>query len=493
MSSPGSDLRRVLSASGIYALAALGQRAVSFLLLPVYTRFLDPAEYGALELLTTFSFVLFGLLMLGLPSAVTKVYHRDCEGGEEQSRLLATALAIELPVLLVGGGLVVTVAERVGRLLIEEPGSGYLIHLVVATGVLSSLVAVVLASFRAQERAVAFSLLTLVQFAAAMLLNVLFVVVYHLGVAGVLWGNLLSNLLALPLALAVAFRGDRLGLSRRLVRPLLSFGLLLIPVVLFGWVIDLSDRWVLRLFRDLDEVAVYGVGYKIGMVLQVALVWPFQLAWPAVSFSISHQPGHKATYARVTTYFTLLLTLGVLGLALLSRSALTAIAGEAYREAHRVVPLVACAYALNGLYYCLSPGLHLGGKTRYLPLFSGFAAVLNLGLNFLLIPRFGMLGAAWATVAAFLLLAAVVAWMSQRTYPVAYETGRLARIALAGLLVYAAAVAFEPPGLTAGLIWHGLMAVVAFPALLAALGFMRGEERLLLGRVVRRYLLFRTS
>lgn len=485
MSGEWSELRRVVRSSGVYAAGAIAQSGVSFFLLPVYTRFLEPTEYGVLELLNAFSAILFAVLMLGLPSAIIKCYHRDCDSPREQGTVLATAGWLELPVLLAVSTLVFVFAGPLGTWLVGTEQTVVLIRLVAANGVFSSLLAIVLASFRAGERAMAYSVFTLAQFAVAMALNVALVVGFGLGIRGVLWGNLISNALVLPIAVA-AVRCASFRVNPRLVGPLLRFGLLLIPVMLAGWVMDLSDRYVLRLYRDLEEVAVYGVGYKIAMVLQIGVVWPFQLAWPAVSFAISRRAGHQVTYARTLTYLSLLLAAAVLGLALLAPVALPAIVGAGYRESAKVVPAVALAYALNGIHYCVSPGLHLSGKTRYLPLLSGAAAALNLGLNFLLIPRFGMLGAVWATVIAFLGLAAATWTLSQRNYPVDYEVGRLLKIVAAAGAVYFLATAFEPRGLAWSLVWHLAMAGVAFPALLVAFNFLDRDERSAVRRAVGR-------
>lgn len=471
------DLRRILSAGGLYAAAAVAQRAVSFVLLPIYTRYIDVAEYGALELLNSFSSVLFGVLMLGLPSAITKCYHRDCETDEERQRVLATCFALELPALLVGGGLIALFAEPIGTWFLGRPGTADLVNLVVAAGVFSSLAALALAFFRAQERPLAYSTLTLVQFVTAMALNITFVVGFHMGVRGVLWGNLISHAVAFPLSLWVARQGSVAAVSRRLFQPLLIFGLLQIPVMLSTWVIGLSDRYVLSLYRSLEEVGIYGVGYKIGMVLQLVVVWPFQLGWPAFSFSISHQDDHKRTYALALTWFTAILAFSVIGLSLLARAALPAIVGEAYREAHRVVAPVALGYAFNGIQYCVAPGVHLAGKTKYLPIFSGIGAALNLGLNFLLIPSFGMFGAIWTTVISLAFVAMATVMIGQRHYPIDYELGRLTKIIMAAIVVYVVAVLGEPARSVWGAVaWHAGWTLLGFPALLLLLRVPSRQE-----------------
>ena len=579
----------MLSASGLYAAAALAQQGASFLLLPVYTRFVPPAQYGQLELLNAFSSIVFACLVLGLPSAVTKTYHRDCATDAERAAVLPTALALGLPVLAAGAGLMAAGAGWLARLLFGT-GTGAagaaagataaaaataasieMVRLVAVTGVLSSLVAILLASLRAEERALAFGILTVAQFATAMSLNLLFVMRFGWGVRGILWGNLLSNGVALALACAAGFRrraGQRalesaaepgafaragssdararaaelgalareaesgapsretepvalareaqpgaaapahapgamagsspqpppglpprvLRFSRRLARPLLSFGVMLLPVLLSAWVLDLSDRYVLRLYAGLAAVAVYAVGYKVGMALQLAVVWPFQLAWPAVSFSISHRPGHQETYSRTLTYLATAMAFGLVGLTLGSRLALPLVVGPAYRDAWRVVPWVALAYAFNGLHYCLSPGVHIAGKTRWFPLFAVGCGALNLGLNFLLIPRFGMLGAAWATAAAFGCLALATALLSQRVYPVQYELDRLLKLTLAAAVVLFLGTLL-PPAALKGHPWaaaaEALLATAGLPTLLAALRFFTPAERRALQRAFR--------
>ncbi len=477
MSHTLKDLKRLGGSSGLYAIGEVVRRGLAFLMLPVYTRYLDTAEYGVLELLSALSSILFACLLLGLPSALNKVYHRDCPRERDRASLLATTLTIEAPVLLIAGTLIAAFAEPIGTVVIGEAGRGLLVRLVVATAVVQSLMAIVLASFRARERAVAFVALNLCQFIPAMALNIAFVVGLRMGVRGVLWGNFLSSVLALAIGLWVAFRSSELRLNRQLVQPLLHFGLLLVPVLLATWAIDMSDRYVLRIYRSLEEVAVYGVGYKIGMVLQMAIVWPFQLAWPAVSFSISHREDHKPSYARVLTYLSIILVFGWLAVSLAARAALTPLVGAAYSEAYLLVAPIALGYLFNGIHFCLSPGIHITGKTRQLTFLSIFAAALNLGLNFLVVPRYGATGAAWTSMVTFLVIAAATLVLSQRAYPIRHEAGRLIKIAIAGGAIYALALAFEPGTMMPALAWHLALAGIGFPAMLMLFGLPYPEEK----------------
>jgi O-antigen/teichoic acid export membrane protein len=506
-----SGLLQVLSQSGIYAVAGLAQQGVSFLLLPLYTRLVPQAQYGQLELLGSFSSIVFAVLMLGLASAITKCYHRDCRDDAERGAVLPTALLLDVPLLAGGGAVLMAAAGPIAGWLFGAAGAASavgsggpaegaaLVRLMAAGGVLSSCVVLWLAGLRAQERPAAFGVMSVAQLTTALTLTVLLVVHWHMGVRGILWGNLLSNLLVLLLGAALAarrraagraehrsVRAARLRLAgpaspassgrlfeRRLAAPLLRFGTMLLPALLASWVMDLSDRWVLRHYTGLAEVAVYAVGYKVGMVLQAAVVWPFQLAWPAISFRLSREEGHRQTYAEAVTWLAALMAAAIAALTLLARIGLPLVAGAAYREAWRIVPVVALAYACNGLYYAFSPGIHLAGHTRWLPPLALAAAALNLGLNFALIPAFGRAGAAWSTAAAFAFLALGTALLSRRVYPVPYEGSRLARIGMALALVLGAGRLLPTVATPLNLGAHVALALAGVPLLLLATGVLR--------------------
>ena len=471
-----SDFRRLASSVGVYATASLAQKGLAFLLIPIYTRFIKPDEYGVLELLTAFSTVAFGLLALGLPAAVMKCYHRDTESPEARARILSTANLIGMPVLLVGSFLLLLLSGPISRWLFGSGEAADLIRIMVLSGFFSTVNALMLAGLRAEERATAYSSVVLLQFLVAMVLNILFVVRFSMGVRGVLLGNLISHVVALPSAIWLASRQSEMAVELQLARPLLTFGLLMVPGVLTGWVNNLSDRYILNLFSRLDEVAVYGIGYKFGMVIQFLIVWPFQLAWPALAFSISNRPGHKATYSRVLTYLAAVLAAAVVSLSVLSRAVVPVVVGPGYEQAYRVVPFVALGYAFTGIFFCLNPGVHIAGKTKFFPMLSALAAALNVALNFLLIPHYGMMGAAAATTLSFF-LSAVGAWLlAQRFYPIEYEYSRLLKVALAAAACYGTAMLKEPQVTAGGVVWYLFFGLVAFPLLLLLLGFFsRGE------------------
>ena len=467
---------RLLSTGVIYAIAAIAQRGLGFFMLPIYLRVLVPNEVGQLSLLTLFSQFLFGTLAIGLPSAILKCYHRDCESEEEQQRLLATTLALGMPIIAAGTVLVWLAAEPISGFLLQNSGLSELIRIAASTGFFSGAVALVLAFVRAQERAVAYGIGTITQFLIALLLNITFVVYLGFGVRGVLLSNLISNAAVLPLVLWMVRRSSELRLDSKLFRPLLAFGVKLVPTFFAMFTIDLSDRYFLSRYDTIAQAGIYDVGYKIGMIVQLGIVWPFQLAWPAFAFGISRDDRHRQSYRQTMSYLVAALAGVILGLTLVSRVGFETFATEAFASAYKVVPLIAIAYALNGVHYCAAPAIHIEGKTHYISLLAVVAALLNLGLNQLLIPRWGMLGASYATILAFGLLAVGSIFVAERLHRVEYEYGRLVRAVVLAFLVFGIAT-FLPRTLTVVNVSLHLLLGLAYLGIVLSPAFLSAAER----------------
>ncbi len=165
-------------------------------------------------------------------------------------------------------------------------------------------------------------------------------------------------------------------------------------------------------------------------MVQVLVMLPFSLSWAPVMWSVADKPYAQRFYATVLTYFSAIALYVALGLSVLSPEAIRLMSSqEAYWRAWQVVPFVSLSYVLYGQYYQLAVGLNLRKKTQYLPIIVGAAAGLNLLLNFILIPLWGMMGAAASTLVSYLALAILVYMVSNHFYPMTYEWSRLLKLA----------------------------------------------------------------
>jgi O-antigen/teichoic acid export membrane protein len=365
------------------------------------------------------------LATLGLPSAFNKCYHRDCQTSEDRKILTGTALILlALPVLITAAAGFLG-ARPLTKILFKDPGSSDLVTLAFLSAACYVLAQVPLMVLRAAERSFLYSVVSFWQFLAMMGLNLWMVGHRGMGVKGVLLGSIGSSLAIFLLMLPFTLRNASFRFSLRLARPLLGFGLPMIPVVISSWVMNVSDRWLLQFMADSREVGLYGLGYRFGMMVELLLVTPFQLAWPAFYFREASRPDARDVYAGVLTGYVLVGGWITLAVGLGGEIAVRLMAERSFWAGASVVPIVAMAYFLDGFQYCVAPGVHLGGKTHLLPIVSFVGALSNLALNLLWIPRHGMMGAAWATLVSFAVVAAMTAYLSRRAYGFRFETKRL--------------------------------------------------------------------
>jgi O-antigen/teichoic acid export membrane protein len=207
----------------------------------------------------------------------------------------------------------------------------------------------------------------------------------------------------------------------------------------------------------------------------VLMITAFRLAWPAFAYSIDDDREARRTYAFVLTYVVLVTTWVATVLALLSPWLVRWIAAPAFESASRVVgPLAFAAVAFAG-YIVVAIGVGRAKRTQFNWVVTGAAAAINVALNLLLIPPYGMMGAAIATIAAYATMFFGMVWWSQHVYPIAYQWRRIATAAATGVALVAIAK------LAGGGLPVAATLALAYPLVLLPLGFYLPAERKAIG------------
>lgn len=473
------DVLQVPRQALVYASGQMLSRGAAFLLIPLYTRYLTQEEYGILGVAAAVAGVLAILLGFGLEAVVVRfAFDRD---REQQRELWGT-----LWVFLTAASLIISLLlDRFGVFLARAvfPGIAFdpLLRLVVWAAFFSLAGVIPLALFRARQQAFRYVLMSGGSFILTLTLTLYFVVFRDQGARGALEAQLLSAaLFALPYT-AVTLRNARVKIRGDQLASALAFSLPLVPHSLAGWALNLSDRIILQRFVRLDEVSVYYLGYQIGLLLNV-LGTAVNNAWAPFFYRTVVDEGERAprTLARLSTYGIAANVLAGLVLAAFAPEIVALLAPAGYERAAAVAGPVILAFVLQGVYFFAVNGLFAAKRTAPLPLVTVTAAVVNVGLNFLLIPRFGIMAAAWSTAAGFAVLLAGAWWLSQRAYPIPYEGRRLAL-----LFLVAGAAALTTQGVRLPLGWSVVVKgaiVIAVPLTLRAVGFFPPRDRELLRR-----------
>jgi O-antigen/teichoic acid export membrane protein len=458
-------------------------RGLAFVLLPVYTRYLSPAEYGIVALALTCTVALGMLYPLGLRSAVSRTYYESGTVRERKERvgtlwiaMILSATASALVLDRFGPALAVAVLP-------EVPFHPYL-RLAVWTALLGVLGIAPLVLLQARERALTYVLLTLWTALTTTVVSV-WLVVRGGGAEGYLQGALIGAALSAIPYLALTIGQIRPVFRLSLLMPALAFSLPLVPHALAGWALEMSDRAILTRLLPLHDVGVYSLGYQLGAAMGLVTT-AFNAAWVPFLFGTLKDEGEDAhpKLARLVTYYAVALCFIGLGWSLLVEHAITLIAGPAFREAYRITPWVVGGYVFAGLYLIPTNLLFWRRQTRVIPLVTLAAGAVNVGLNLWLVPRYGAIAAAWSTLAAYAVLM-VLTWRSaERLHPFPYEYRRLGLMAGLALVLFLTGqlLPFASPSIAVAgrvLLW------LAFPFGLIALRTVDGAELAALTRLVR--------
>src|SRR5438874_977804 len=269
----------LLRHSAIYGLGSIAARIIGVLLLPLYTRYLSPSDYGLIETLVALSAVLTALVAQGMKSAFFRFYF---DSTEPERRLLVVRTAFwyvlaASTVVLVAG---IALAPPISWLLF---GTHHHAGLVIAAfiGLWAALNYEQMTSlFRVEQRSVAYVTATLANVAITIAATVLLVVVFDKGPLGVLVGNFIGTLIVYAALLTYSRRALGLQFDRRLYRAMNRFGLPLVPSAVALWLTNFSDRFFLIKLTDAHEVGLYSIGVRVASAL-VLLLAAFRLAWPA--------------------------------------------------------------------------------------------------------------------------------------------------------------------------------------------------------------------
>jgi O-antigen/teichoic acid export membrane protein len=440
---------------------------INFLLLPVYSAYLGASDFGNLALLALFGAVAKIAVRLGLDAGFFRI-HYDLH--EEAAR---RALAGTIALFTAGfGGLMVlatgVLARPLTNLLLGADVPALWVVLVAVDVYLASLASVPAALLRIQDRPGLFSTISAGRHAANTVLKVLLVTRGY-GVSGVVWSDALATA---AYALTVApflLRHASPAFNPGLLRQALAFGLPKVPHGILVQVQNLADRKILDLFVSRAEVGLYHVGYGFGTAVKFPLS-AFEPAWQPFVYARLREPDAPRTLARVAAvafavFAGVGLAVAVLGPDLL---ALMTPANPALRAAAPVVPVVALAYVLHGAFLLTSVGIGISKEARYYPLITAAAAAANVVANLLLIPRLGILGAAWATVLSYAVMAGLGLAVSQRLYPLPLQWSRFAATAAAAAVSYL--VSRLAPASIGPALAVKAAALAAYPVLVAVLG-----------------------
>jgi O-antigen/teichoic acid export membrane protein len=470
-------LRRLATTGAAYTAASIVSKLIAVALLPLYTRYLTTADYGAAEVMFAAVVSASIVVRLGTIEALLRFYYRD---DENPARVVATSFAALFWVSTAAALIALPFAGAISEALLEEYAPD-LARISIGGLWVLTMFEFLLTLFRLEERARAYFVTTMLSVLAAIGLTVVLVVGKGEGARGLLLGSYASGAAFVLGLIWVHRRRLSLWIDRALLRRLMRFGLPTMPAELSLYLLNFVDRIVIVRSAGLAAAGLYSLAVKFAQGVNV-LVRGFQLAWPPLAYSIRDDGEARRTYAAVVTWFVAGCAFVVAGMWLFSRWIVRALAAPEFFGSYEAIGLVATGVTLYALYMVLVVILGRTGRTEFNFPATIAALIANLVLNIVLVPPLGIVGAGLALVASYVIVVALMYVFTQRLFPVPYEWGRLSRIVLVSAAVVAAGELLLPGEGLAGLAGRAAVWLV-YPAALFASGFFTDEERGWLARL----------
>jgi O-antigen/teichoic acid export membrane protein len=489
----GSKLRELSKNITIYGLGDVAVSIVSFFLLPIFVNYLDARDYGVLGILGSIEVIGKIIFRFGLDGSFMRFFY-DCENERDRRRLASTIFFF---LLALNGAVLAPLlifAPQIAGALFGTTAYTLALRLLLVNTFAIGFTFLPFHVLRIEQQSAIFSALTLARSVMTVALRIVFVIVLDLHVTGIYLADVLVTagvMIALTRWFAPLIRPM---FSWSTLRETLAFGLPRVPHAGAQQVMAVGDRFILNMFAKVDQVGVYQIAVSFGLTEKLFLS-AFESAWAPFYYATVREADAPRVFRTVTTYGFAVLVLLTAGLSATGRDLVEAMThgrilapdDPQWAAVATVITWTAVGVLLQGVYLLTSIGLNITKQTQYYPIATTIAAATNVGLNFALIPRFGMIGAAWANGACYAVQAILGYAFSQRFYRISYEWGRLARISIAGLVASLVARALptvrlasvDPRSVMAALpdaIVRGLVVVAVYLALLALTGFFHAKE-----------------
>jgi O-antigen/teichoic acid export membrane protein len=445
-----------------YGVSTMVSRFLNFILVPFYTNFISPAEYGVIANIFAYIAILNVLFSVGMESGYFK-FASTLEVGNKKQNFSHPFLAVFINSLILSS--VIFFFPGAFEPFFQT-GSEHLI-LIKYTALILFFDAIVLVPFaylRLNNKAKIFAMFKIINVVINVGMNLVLIIGFKMGIEAILISNVVASFCTVLLLLPIIIKNLDFDFNSELFSELLRFSLPYIPAGISSNIIQVIDRPIMLFLTDEKTTGIYTANYKLGIIMML-FVTIFDFAWRPFFLNHAKDPDAKKIFSKVMTLFVAIGCMICLTTSVFLPEIIK-IFGQDFRSGFYIIPVILLAYLFNGIYVNLMPGIYFEKKTKYLPLITGVAAGLNVGVNFLLIPYIGMMGAAIATLVSYISMAVGIYIVAQKFYRVEYEFGKIGLLFILLLTSFGLFLLIEN---VIGVQWFvGLISVVFFTGMVFA-------------------------
>jgi O-antigen/teichoic acid export membrane protein len=429
------ELKFLLSHSSIYGLGTVISRLVAFLLLPLYTRYLTPQDYGMIEIIDITSGLIGIVVSVGIATGMSRFYY-ESDDIVKRNLVVSTTYIIYSILAIIFVPVLYYSSSPLALLFLGDVNFEYFFLISFSSFLIGVYLDIGILYLRLLKKPVVFISITISRLFFLIFFNILFIVKYELGILGILYSSLLvRSVYALVLTFAILWK-THIKFSFTLAVNMIKYNTPIIPSNLASTFIKQSDKYFVLHFLTLADTGIYALSLRLGNAVHNLLTVPFNMAYIPRRFELMNNKDSKKTYAKIFTYYMFFMIFIGLVISTLIPEILGIMVTPKFSAAAPYVPLVVLSMIIFGTHRHFEFGILYSKQTKYLAYINISTAVINLILNYFLIRQFSLWGGIFSATFVLSLQAFLLLKISNRFYKIEYEFIRILKYLILAALIY---------------------------------------------------------
>jgi O-antigen/teichoic acid export membrane protein len=426
-------LKELSKDTAVYGISTMIGRFLGFLLFPIYTNVFNPTEYGYFTLVYAYLGFLNVVYIYGMDAAFMK--YTSLAEGEEKKKTFSTPYLFVTISSIVFSAIFYFFLEPISNgINLPLEYSNLLIYVILIL-LLDTLALIPFSSLRLERKTQKFAFIKITNIIINLGLNLILILGFGFGIEAIFISNLAASAFSFVALLPEIAKKLSLKIDMAVLKKMLTFGLPYLAAAFTSMFVQVIDVPIVERLTDTATLGIYRANYKLGIFMML-FVQMFNFAWQPFFLENAKEKNAKELFAKVFTLFLIVsatawafLSLFVEDIVKIEIAGRTLLGAE-YLEGLAIVPIILLAYLFNGLYMNFTAGIYIEEKTKYFPIITISGALVNVIINFTFIPTYGIMAAAWATLASYVVMAVGLFLVSQKFYKIDYEYVKIIKIFL---------------------------------------------------------------
>lgn len=414
------DIGRTFFKVGIiYTIGQVLSKIISFIMIPIYTSKLGASGYGQLSLVDTVMNFISTFLIWSIYSGYIRFYKEYSD--KDRTKLRNTAITFALFSTVVSLIFVLVLGRSISNIIFEFEDSYTIFNLLVFRTLVDQFITMFICDYSLNYNAKKMVITNLI----IMILNIVFVyflvVIKNGGIIGIYSGYILGSSMVLTYLIFTELKTFKIEFDVNMFKNMFIFSFGLIPCNISATILNLADRYFLAGNKGFAQTGIYSMGYKIGMLIDPIFISPFKSIFTPYKFEIWKDKEAEKKFNSMFKNYHIIGTLIILLISVWSKVIIKILATDEYLVASNLIPIILYSYFINGENEFFSLGIQLKNKTYVTSVIMLIGGIINIILNVIFIPRYGMYGAAISTLISFFVINTVNIEISKRLHKINYN------------------------------------------------------------------------